>query len=90
MSSSTAVPRRTRATWTSGTLHLQPFYRDTCGFTPCHLPVAEDVSGRILSLPLYPAMTDDDVTDTIAAVTRLISRSRVGSAGRPLRVHRST
>jgi len=32
--------------------------------------VAEDVSGRILSLPLYPAMTDDDVTDTIAVVTR--------------------
>ena len=57
-------------------LHLQPFYRDTYGFTPGHLPVAEDVTDRILSLPLYPAMTDDDVADTIAAVTRVIARSR--------------
>jgi dTDP-4-amino-4,6-dideoxygalactose transaminase len=38
--------------------------------------VAEDITDRILSLPLYPAMTDDDVADTIAAVTRVIARSR--------------
>jgi len=65
----------------SGALQLQPFYRDTCGFTSGHRPVTGEVSGRKRSLPLYPAMTDDDVADTIAAVTRLISRSRVGSAG---------
>jgi dTDP-4-amino-4,6-dideoxygalactose transaminase len=57
-------------------LHLQPFYRETYGFQPGQLPVAEDATDRILSLPLYPAMTDVDVADTIAAVTKVISHSR--------------
>ncbi len=57
-------------------LHLQPFYRETYGFQPGQLPVAEDATDRILSLPVYPAMTDGDVADTIAAVTKVISHSR--------------
>jgi dTDP-4-amino-4,6-dideoxygalactose transaminase len=57
-------------------LHLQPFYRDSFGFQPGQLPVAEHATDRILSLPLYPAMTDGDVADTIAAVTKVIAHSR--------------
>jgi dTDP-4-amino-4,6-dideoxygalactose transaminase len=57
-------------------LHLQPFYRDGFGFQPGQLPVAEHATDRILSLPLYPAMTDGDVADTIAAVTKVIAHSR--------------
>jgi dTDP-4-amino-4,6-dideoxygalactose transaminase len=57
-------------------LHLQPFYRDAFGFQPGQLPVAEHATDRILSLPLYPAMTDGDVADTIAAVTKVIAHSR--------------
>jgi len=57
-------------------LHLQPFYRETYGFQAGQLPVAEHATERILSLPLYPAMTDRDVADTIAAVTKVISHSR--------------
>src|SRR5215470_375091 len=57
-------------------LHLQQFYRDQYGFRPGHCPVAEDASDRLLSLPLYPAMTDEDVADTIAAVKKVIAASR--------------
>jgi dTDP-4-amino-4,6-dideoxygalactose transaminase len=57
-------------------LHLQPFYREGFGFQPGQLPVAEHATDRILSLPLYPAMTDGDVADTIAAVTKVIAHSR--------------
>jgi dTDP-4-amino-4,6-dideoxygalactose transaminase len=57
-------------------LHLQPYYRERFGFRPGELPVAEHASDRVLSLPLYPAMTDGDVADTIAAVTKVITLSR--------------
>jgi dTDP-4-amino-4,6-dideoxygalactose transaminase len=57
-------------------LHLQPFYRESFGFQPGQLPVAEHATERILSLPLYPAMGDGDVADTIAAVTKVITHSR--------------
>ncbi|ACI50044.1 DegT/DnrJ/EryC1/StrS aminotransferase [Gluconacetobacter diazotrophicus PA1 5] len=47
-------------------LHLQPAYQahhdGTC------LPVAEDLSSRILALPIHPELTDADVARVIAAV----------------------
>ncbi len=65
-------------------LHLQPFYRESFGFQPGQLPVAERATDRILSLPVYPAMTDVDVADTIAAVVKVVANSRrsVGVAAR--------
>jgi perosamine synthetase len=42
-------------------LHLMPFYSKTYGYRPGDLPHAESVFARSLSLPLYPAMTIDDV-----------------------------
>jgi dTDP-4-amino-4,6-dideoxygalactose transaminase len=35
---------------------------------PTSLPVAEDLANRICTLPLFPAMSDDDVTRVIEAV----------------------
>lgn len=49
-------------------LHVQPWYRDTFGFSPEDFPVASHVFGEIVSLPLYPKMTDEDVEAVIAAV----------------------
>ena len=39
-------------------VHLYPYYRDKLGFQPGDFPHAEDVSERIVSLPLFPLMTD--------------------------------
>lgn len=49
-------------------LHLFTCYAEATGLKPGDMPEAEYVSERIVSLPLFPAMTDDDVSDVIAAV----------------------
>jgi dTDP-4-amino-4,6-dideoxygalactose transaminase len=41
-------------------VHLYPFYRERFGFKEGDFPHAESVSERIVSLPLFPAMTDAD------------------------------
>lgn len=41
-------------------VHLYPYYRQAFGFNPGDFPKAEDVCERIVSLPLFPAMTDAD------------------------------
>ena len=54
-------------------LHYQAIHLDTCygevtGLGRGSLPEAEYVSDRILSLPLFPAMTDTDMEDTVSAI----------------------
>lgn len=41
-------------------VHLYPYYREAFGFAPGDFPHTEDVCDRILSLPLFPSMTDAD------------------------------
>jgi dTDP-4-amino-4,6-dideoxygalactose transaminase len=53
-------------------LTVQKFYRDKYGFQRGDFPVAEDVSERVLSLPLYPAMSEGDVARVIEVVRRVI------------------
>ena len=43
-------------------VHLQPAYRDL-GFSAGDFPVAEGVAGEVLSLPLFPEMTDAQKED---------------------------
>jgi dTDP-4-amino-4,6-dideoxygalactose transaminase len=52
-------------------VHLQPYYKKR--YKSEKLPNAEFVSERIVSLPLYPKMTDKDVQEVIAAVKKIIS-----------------
>lgn len=40
-------------------IHLQPYYREL-GFNPGDFPAAEAYYAEALSLPLYPALTEDD------------------------------
>jgi dTDP-4-amino-4,6-dideoxygalactose transaminase len=53
-------------------LTVQKFYREKYGFKPGDYPVAEKVSDQVLSLPLYPAMTEGDVERVIRAVRKVI------------------
>jgi len=57
-------------------LHLHPFYRDAGGYQPGDFPIATRVFDRIVSLPIYPSMSDENVDRVIAAVTRTIKRHR--------------
>jgi perosamine synthetase len=57
-------------------LHIQPYYRDRYGYAPGDLPNAFGAFQRILSLPIYAKMTDEDVEDVIAAVVDAVEASR--------------
>lgn len=51
--------------------HLYPYYRERYGYAIGDFPRAESISARIVSLPLFPAMTDaeqDRVIDAMADV----------------------
>jgi len=57
-------------------IHLHPYYRDKYGFRPEDFPVAYREYQRIVSLPLYPRMTDQDVEDVIEAIADVVSKHR--------------
>ena len=57
-------------------LHLHPFYRDKFGYQPADFPQASAVFERIISLPIYPTMTEGDVRDVIVAVRKLVLEYR--------------
>jgi dTDP-4-amino-4,6-dideoxygalactose transaminase len=49
-------------------MHLHRYYRDKYGYGADDFPVAYREYQRLVSLPLSPRMTDEDVDDVIAAV----------------------
>jgi|WetSurMetagenome_2_1015567.scaffolds.fasta_scaffold20186_3 UDP-4-amino-4,6-dideoxy-N-acetyl-beta-L-altrosamine transaminase len=61
-------------------VHYIPVYKHTyyqnLGFIYSDCPVTEDVFKRIISLPLFPKMTDEDVSDVIDAVFTSIEQLR--------------
>lgn len=57
-------------------LHLHPYWRDTYGLRPEIFPVATREYERAISLPIYSAMSDDDVTAVIDAVRAVVSADR--------------
>ncbi len=65
-------------------IHIHPYYRSTYGYKPEDCPVAYEEFQRIVSLPIYPGMTDADVEKVIGAVKTLVARHRKTKAS-PLR-----
>lgn len=57
-------------------VHTHPYYRDKYGYRPDDLPVAYDSFRRMLSLPLHPGLSDDDVEYVIEAVLYLARKYR--------------
>lgn len=55
-------------------VHLHPFYRSRFGYGPGLCPVAEAAYEQILSLPMYPGMSDEDVETVIAAMQKVTER----------------
>jgi len=52
-------------------LHYHPFFQREFGYERGDCPVTEEVYGGLVSLPLYPAMDDEDVGDVVRAVRRI-------------------
>lgn len=56
-------------------LHIQPYWRDTYGLRPEQFPISSQMFNRIVSIPLYTRMTDEDQDRVIGAI-RAILQSR--------------
>ena len=52
-------------------VHYHPYYRDRLGNKKGEFAVAEDAFERLISLPMFHAMSDADMQDVIQAVTRV-------------------
>ncbi len=57
-------------------LHLHRWHREHFGTKRGDFPVAEAIGDSTVSLPLSPAMTDDDTHDVIAAVKKIAAHYR--------------
>ncbi len=57
-------------------VHLHPYYRQHHGTGPGLCPVAEAAYEDILTLPLFPAMSDADAQDVIDALAKVIDAYR--------------
>lgn len=57
-------------------IHIHPYYRDKYGFEPQDYPIAFSNYKRIISLPLNPGLSDEDVNDVIEAVLDTCRRYR--------------
>jgi perosamine synthetase len=52
-------------------VHYHPFYRRRFGTASGMLPVSERAYEEILTLPLFPQMSDQDASDVVEAVTKV-------------------
>ena len=57
-------------------LHMQPYYQKAFGYRAGDFPNPERAAERTISLPLFPAMTEDDVDDVAAAVGAIAAEHR--------------
>ncbi len=56
-------------------LHLHPYYQERFGYTPGACPAATTVFDRILSLPLFPDLTLDEVAYVVATLRQACGES---------------
>jgi perosamine synthetase len=54
-------------------VHLHPYYWERFGCRRGDYPVAEEAYERLITLPLFPAMIDENVEHVIASVEKVIS-----------------
>lgn len=57
-------------------LHLHPYYRRVWGYREGEFPVAEKYFDRCMSLPIYPGMTNEDVSYVIEALHDISKKFR--------------
>ena len=55
-------------------LHLHPYYREQFGWMPEELPVASAEWERLVSLPIFPGMREEEIEFVIGTVGDLCAR----------------
>ncbi len=57
-------------------LHLHPYYAETFGWRADNFPVATPLWERLVSLPLFPDMTDDELNHVVHVVLDICQEKR--------------
>jgi dTDP-4-amino-4,6-dideoxygalactose transaminase len=57
-------------------LHLHPYYAQTFGWRPEDLPAATAVFDRLVSLPIFPGMREDEIAGVVDTVRGLCRENR--------------
>lgn len=57
-------------------LHMHPYYREALGYQPDDFPNARAAYDRIISLPLFPSMTDEEIVRVTDAVRAIVAEHR--------------
>lgn len=52
-------------------LHYHPFFQENYGYEKGGFPETEEVYSQIVTLPMYPDMSDSDVEDVVEAVRKI-------------------
>jgi perosamine synthetase len=60
-------------------LHFHPYYEETYGWTRSDFPAASRVWERLVSLPLFPDLREDEQDRVVAAIRALCRRHAAGS-----------
>ena len=55
-------------------LHMHPYYRETYGYAPQDLPVAASLYPGLVTLPLYPDMSGEDVIRVCDAIKQILAQ----------------
>jgi perosamine synthetase len=53
-------------------IHLMAFYRERFGFTEGQFPVAEDASARLLALPFFTTISENDIDRVCEALAEAL------------------
>ena len=53
-------------------VHRHPYYRDRFGYRGGEYPIAEDAYERLISLPMFHGMNDQDVEDVMRGLSKIV------------------
>jgi dTDP-4-amino-4,6-dideoxygalactose transaminase len=53
-------------------VHLHPYYREVFGYAGGEYPISEKAYEQLISLPIFPGMSDQDISDVIRAVKKVL------------------
>lgn len=56
-------------------LHMHPYYRETYGYTPQDFPVAAALYPELVTLPLYPDMTELEVAYVCDSIKQVLAEN---------------
>jgi len=53
-------------------IHLHPYYKNNVGTFEGMMPIAENVYKQIITLPIFPLMTEKDITDVVKGLGKVL------------------